>query len=207
MVGVDVARELLDRWFAGWADDVPLADGDPCMALWWGKSEAVDRELRERFGAAHLAEAADTEAADLFEDPARAVARVLLLDQIPRNIYRGTGHMFATDGLARATTRRLLEERALYEGLPLIHRYFVLMPLMHAEELVCHDLAQQGFAELVEAAASTARADVYRSGAEYEGKHRTIVEHFGRYPHRNVLLGRESSPEELAFLLQPGSSF
>lgn len=207
MVDADVAQSLVERWFGGWTDDEPLGENDPCMALWWGKSEAVDEELRERFGAAHLEEAADLDAPDLFDDPVRAVARVLLLDQIPRNIYRGTGHMFATDGLARQTTQRIVGNEVLYRSLPRIHRYFVLMPWMHAETVEDHVRGTDGFAALAEDAAGTARANVYGMALEYEHKHRVIVERFGRYPHRNRLLGRESTAEERAFLEQPGSSF
>ncbi len=207
MVDAKVAQSLVERWFGGWTDDEPLGENDPSMALWWGKSEAVDRELRERFGAAHLEEAADLDAADLFDDPIRAVARVLLLDQVPRNIYRGTGHMFAADGLARQTTARIVENDGFYRSLPRVHRYFVLMPWMHAETVGDHRRGTDGFAALAEDAAGTARAGVYAMALEYEHKHRVIVERFGRYPHRNALLGRESTAEERAFLEQPGSSF
>lgn len=207
MVDADVAQSLVERWFGGWTDDEPLGEGDPCMALWWGKSEAVDQELRERFGTAHLEEASDLDAPDLFDDPVRAVARVLLLDQIPRNIYRGTGHMFATDGLARQTTARIVENEALYRSLPTIHRYFVLMPWMHGEDMVSHQRATDAFGALAADAKDKARAKVYEMALEYEHKHRVIVERFGRYPHRNALLGRQSTAEELAFLEQPGSSF
>jgi len=207
MVDADVAGGLVQRWFGGWTDEEPLEEGDPCMALWWGKSEAVDQELRERFGAAHLEEAADLDAPDLFDDPVRAVARVLLLDQIPRNIYRGTGHMFATDGLARQTTARLVGNEAFYGSLAPIHRYFVLMPWMHGEDVASHRQATEAFGVLAADARGTVRAHVYEMALEYERKHRVIVERFGRYPHRNRLLGRESTAEELAFLEQPGSSF
>ena len=131
---------------------------------------------------------------------------MLLLDQIPRNIFRHTGHMFATDGLAQQASLALLDG-PLWTQLPPIHRYFVLMPLMHSEQLAHHDRAVEGFEGLVAATEGKARSEAYRQGLLYEHKHRDIVARFGRYPHRNELLGRPSTEEERAFLTQPGSSF
>jgi len=199
------AADLLARWFRPWSDDVPMGEGDPCMALWWGKDPAVDQELHETYGALHWA-AARGELDDWAQEADTAVARVLLLDQIPRNIFRGTGHMFATDGLAQLAAFALLEG-PLWATLPPIHRYFALMPLMHSESVAHHDRAVEAFGVLAEAQAGCARAKVYAMALEYEHKHRDIVVRFGRYPHRNRLLGRPSTAEEEAFLTQPGSSF
>lgn len=207
MVSLDVAHALVGHWFDGWTDDAPLPDGDRCMGLWWSKNEAVDQDLRERFGAAHFAEAAELEAPDLLSDPVRAVARVLLLDQVPRNIFRGTGHMFATDRLAQATTARIVADDAFFGALPRIHRYFVLMPWMHAEDLSTHDRAVAAYTALAQDGSTCARVGVYEMARDYEMKHRVIVERFGRYPHRNGLMGRASTPEEVAFLSGPDSSF
>jgi uncharacterized protein (DUF924 family) len=131
----------------------------------------------------------------------------VLLDQIPRNIYRGTAHMFATDGLARATTARLLDAPERFAALPRVHRYFVLMPWMHSEDLADHDRAVAAFDALARDASATARHGVYASACAFEARHRAIIARFGRYPHRNALLGRASTEAEVAFLAEPGSSF
>ena len=114
--------------------------------------------------------------------------------------------MFATDQLAQNATRAVLGSE-LWERLPFIHRYFALMPLMHAETLTAHDLATREFTRLAEQTAHLPRAAAYANALDYEHRHRAIIERFGRYPHRNACLGRTSTPEEEAFLTQPGSSF
>ncbi len=207
MMSPDVAHALVHHWFDTWTDDEALPDGDRCMGLWWSKNEAVDQDLRERFGVAHFAEAAELEAPDLLTDPVRAVARVLLLDQVPRNIFRGTCHMFATDRLAQATTARIVADEAFFGALPRIHRYFVLMPWMHSEEPSTHDRAVVAFTALAQDGSSCPRAGVYEMARDYEMKHQAIVDRFGRYPHRNGLMGRVSTAAEVAFLSEPGSSF
>jgi uncharacterized protein (DUF924 family) len=200
----DAAGPLLQRWFGAWSDDEPLEEGDPSMRLWWHKNPEVDDELRRRFGDAHHDAAADLglDGGSLEE----AVARVLLLDQVPRNIFRGTAHSFATDGLARRLCRVVLD-RDDAEQLPPIHRYFVLMPLMHSESLGDHDEAVERFEALRDATAHLARSGAYAGALDYEHRHRRLIERFGRYPHRNAVLGRVNTPEEAAYLSQPGAGF
>jgi len=202
---MDVAQSLIARWFGAWSDHEPLAAGDPSMKLWWSKDEAVDAQLREAFEASHLA-AARGELDEWADEAEGAVARVLLFDQVPRNIYRGTAHAFATDALARQASKAL-HDGPLWEQLPPIHRYFALMPLMHSEALADHDLALERFSALQQATADAPRAGVFAGAVDYEHRHRRIIERFGRYPHRNAALGRDSTPEEIAFLTEPGSSF
>lgn len=194
---------LIAFWFGDWDDHTVRAQNDAQSKLWWGKSDATDRQIRKHWLEDHL-EAARREMA--VDSPAAAIANILLLDQIPRNAYRDTPHMFATDGLAQRATRALLDG-PMWADVPFIHRYFALMPLMHAEDLASHDLAVEAFGELAAATAHLARAPSYASAVDFEQRHRRIIERFGRYPHRNALLGRESTPEEVAFLDQPGSSF
>ncbi len=202
---MDGARSLIARWFGAWSDDEPLAAGDASMKLWWSKDEAVDAQLREAFEAPHLA-AARGELDGWADEAEGAVARVLLLDQVPRNIYRGTAHAFATDGLARQASKAL-HDGPLWEQLPPIHRYFALMPLMHSEALADHALGLERFTALQEATAGMPRAGVFAGAVDFAHRHRRIIERFGRYPHRNAAMGRDSTAEELAFLAGPGSSF
>ena len=194
---------LISFWFGDWDDHRPKPDNAPQDALWWGASPETDAILRDRFAADHLVaarRASDTATA------AGAVATILLLDQVPRNIFRGTPHMFATDRLAQNVALALLDG-PLWAEMPPIHRYFALMPLMHAEALPLHDRAVEAFGALVEETKALPRAATYAEGLDYEHRHRRIIEQFGRYPHRNEVIGRPSTPDEIAFLAGPGSRF
>ncbi|RMG95019.1 MAG: DUF924 domain-containing protein [Deltaproteobacteria bacterium] len=204
------ARDLLAEWFGDFDDTRPAPEeGDPIARRWFVADPAFDAMLRRRFGA--LAEAAAAGTLDGWAAPPRgqpelAVALVLALDQLPRNLYRGRPEAFAEDAHARDVARTILDG-PWYAKMPRIHRAFVLMPLMHSESIEDHDEAVARFEALVEDAADSPRADLYRNFLHYEHKHRDIVARFGRYPHRNEILGRRSTAEELAFLEQPGSRF
>lgn len=200
------ARDLVAFWFGpSWDDDVPLPEGDETVARWWRADPAFDALLDARFGWDHL-EAARGRWDALARSPELAVARVIALDQLPRNLYRGTAHAFATDRLARRATREALDT-GVYDALRPIHRYFMLMPLMHSEALADHDEAVTHFEALAQALAGTARADLYAGGLHFEHRHRDVVARFGRYPHRNAALGRETTPEEAAFLAEHPTGF
>lgn len=162
---------------------------------WFTKSDAFDAALRLRFEPVHHA-AARGEYADWVGTAEGALALVLLFDQIPRNIYRGSAHAFATDPLARQFARRLLDaaydlsvERAL--------RCFCYMPFMHSEELVDQDLSVRLFE-----AHDADNPDL--ANLKYAEEHRAIIRRFGRFPHRNPALGRDTTPEEQAFLDEGG---
>ncbi len=201
-----LANALVDLWFGDWSDERPAPEtGDPIARRWWVKDPDFDQALREQFGEAHAA----ASAGDLdhwMSTPHTAVALILLLDQVSRNIHRDTPRAFEADPKARTLVHRTLGG-ALWEQMPPIWRYFVIMPLMHSESMADHDVAVQRFTELANATAATARAGNYSGALSYEHKHRDIIERFGRYPHRNAILGRASTEEEVAFLTQPGSSF
>ena len=191
--------ELLDEWLG--PGDVP--DGAR-QARWWTKDPGFDAHLRERFGAL-LERGARGELDHWAETPRGALALVILLDQLSRNVYRGTARAFAQDAHALALTRRALE-RGFDRELPPIHRVFLLMPLMHSEDLGDQRESVARFEALAEGAAGE-RAPALEQNADYARQHLVIVERFGRYPHRNEILGRPSTPEEIAFLKEPGSSF
>ena len=163
-------------------------------AQWWVKDKAFDRMITERFGEVH----AKAAACELWEWRASAegrLAEVIVLDQFSRNMFRGDGRAFATDGLAL-----VLAQEAVRGGfdmqLQVERRTFLYMPYMHSESAVVHEEALRLFDQ---------------PGLEYnldfERKHKVIIDRFGRYPHRNAILGRESTAEEIAFLKEPGSSF
>ena len=202
-----IARALLDLWFSDWTEQEPLPKQSSHMKLWWSKNEQTDADLRARFGDASTS--ALQGEFDAWRTDAEAVTGlVLLLDQIPRNIHRGTARAFACDAKAREVTKGAIAA-GIDTQAALIHRYFLYMPLMHSEEHADHDLAVERFSNLVtEAQASgSQRLNCYEQALHYEQLHRGIVDRFGRYPHRNALLGRQSTPEETVFLEQPGSSF
>jgi uncharacterized protein (DUF924 family) len=176
-------QTVLDFWFR-----------DIKPAQWWTVAPAFDALIRTRFGALHE----QARRCELFAwrtTPEGRLAEVIALDQFARNIHRGTPQAFAADPLALA-----LAQEAVAAGddlkLPVEQRAFLYMPYMHSESAAIHVVAEP----LMQARAPQGTHD-------FELKHKAIVDRFGRYPHRNVILGRVSTPEEVEFLEQPGSSF
>jgi uncharacterized protein (DUF924 family) len=159
---------------------------------WWKRDPAFDDHLRAVYGD-------DVEAAirgeldDWARTPRGALAQVILLDQIARNIYRGTPRMYAGDEKAVAACLAAIE-RGADASLSADERQFLYMPLMHSEDRALQRRSLEKFRELGQ-------------GLEYAEHHAEIVFRFGRFPHRNAVLGRDSTPEEVEFLKQPGSSF
>jgi uncharacterized protein (DUF924 family) len=170
------AQEVLDFWFAHEAD-------------WFRKSDAFDAEIRERFLQLH-----ESVPRQWLDDPRGCLARIIVLDQFPRNMFRGTPRAFATDALALAAARHALQKKfdLRYSR---EERIFAYLPFEHSESLADQELA----CELMQPLG----AEQYR----YAVAHRDIIARFGRFPHRNAILGRASTPEEVEFLKQPGSSF
>lgn len=160
----------------------------------FAKDEALDALLRERFGATLSAAIAG----ELFEWRHSAngrLAEILVLDQFSRNIYRDTPAAFAQDAQALTLAQEMVS-RGLDQSLPPGQRAFAYMPYMHSESLLIHQHALALFSQ-----------PGLEGSLTFEHKHRAILEKFGRYPHRNVISGRTSTPEEMVFLNQPGSSF
>lgn len=165
---------------------------------WFARDARFDATIRERFAA--TLDAAACGALDAWcSTPEAALARVIVLDQFSRNMYRGTARAFATDALALQGARAMVErgdDRAL---LP-VQRHFVYLPFEHAEDLAAQEEAVRLF--------ETLRSDPHSAQAiEYAYRHRAVIARFGRFPHRNAVLGRSSTAEEIAFLREPGSSF
>jgi uncharacterized protein (DUF924 family) len=165
---------------------------------WFEKNSAFDEEVRRRFLALH-AEGAAGNLALWKDDPADCLALIVLLDQFPRNMFRGTPRAFATDARALDAARHAVahgHDRAMRPS----ERMFIYLPYEHAESLD----EQRRACELTEPLVKFPETDdVYR----YAIAHRDIIQRFGRFPHRNAILGRESTPEEIEFLRGPGSSF
>lgn len=162
--------------------------------LWFAADPDFDARVRQRF-AERLRQAA---AGELYAWRATApgrLAEIIVLDQFSRNIHRGSAEAFASDAVALVLAQEAVAGGAL-EKLGPAQRAFLLLPYMHSESAAIHAVAEPLFRQ-------HAPADNHR----YEVLHKAIIDRFGRYPHRNEALGRESTAEELAFLAQPGSRF
>lgn len=162
---------------------------------WWKVDPAFDAALRQRFGPLH-AQAAAYELWDWRGTPQGRLAEIIVLDQFSRNLFRGTPGAFAQDPLALALAQEAVaggHDAALTQP---IERTFLYMPYMHSESARVHVQAEQLF-----------RLNGLPDNHDFELRHQAIIERFGRYPHRNAILGRTSTPEEVEFLKQPGSSF
>jgi len=190
------AQAVLDFWF------LPAGDAGHGAARreWFRKDAQFDAQIRERFGALiELALAGDLRA---WEEGAAlpALAFIVLLDQFTRNAYRGTPLSFAGDTLALRAARRLVATGAELALMPQ-QRTFVYLPFEHAEDIATQRESVALFTRLAAAQPG------FESTLDYAHRHCAIIERFGRFPHRNDILGRASTPEELAFLQQPGSGF
>jgi uncharacterized protein (DUF924 family) len=160
----------------------------------FGKDATFDAMIRERFADLH-AQAARGELASWRDSPDGRLAEIIVLDQFSRNLFRDDARAFASDGLALVLAQEAIRAGA-DRDMPAIRRAFLYMPFMHAESCAIHEQAERLF-----------RQPGLEHNHEFELKHKAIIDRFGRYPHRNAVLGRESTPTELDFLQQPGSSF
>ncbi len=189
------AEAVLDFWFGA----PTSAEFGHARKAWFAKDDAFDQTIRERFGA--LIEQALRGELEAWADDARsALAQILLLDQFTRNAFRGTARAFAGDARALAAASRMVGARQ-DEALPPFMRAFVYLPFEHAEGLAMQDEAVRLFKRLV------AGGDDPQKLLDYAQRHRAMIERFGRFPHRNEILGRHSTAEEIAYLKQPGSGF
>ena len=189
-----LADAILDFWFGPRHSPVRNTARD----VWFRKDAAFDAEIRIRFGDA-TAIALAGGYGEWCAAPEGALARVLLLDQFTRNIHRDTPVSFAGDARALATAQDTVD-RGLDHALDPHGRWFLYLPFEHAED---HAAQQRSLALFGALAEETGLA----APLEWAKKHAEVVARFGRYPHRNSILGRTSTPEELAFLDQPGSRF
>jgi uncharacterized protein (DUF924 family) len=186
------AADVLSFWFGA-----PGERGKP-HKHWFEKNEAFDREVRERFLPLYE-DAVARKLSYLKESAADCLALVLLLDQFPRNMFRGTPRAFASDRLALDAASHALDRGYDRAVLP-VERLFFYLPFEHSEALADQERA----CELAKALDLLAPAlEAHR----YALAHRDIVRRFGRFPHRNAILGRASTPEEIEFLKGPGSGF
>ncbi|MGB5224490.1 MAG: DUF924 family protein [Arenicellales bacterium] len=161
---------------------------------WWKKDEVFDQAIRDHFLDVYQ-RAAKCELFEWRQDALGWLAEIIVLDQFPRNMFRDTAQAFSTDPMAVILVQEAVANQVDKE-LTATQKSFLYMPLMHSESPLIHETA----------------LDLYNQpGLEYnldfEKKHKAIIDRFGRYPHRNAILGRTSTNEEVEFLKQPGSSF
>lgn len=176
-------ERVLDFWF----HELQPAD-------WWRKNPDLDNRIRQRFASLH-AQVAAGEMAAWRAQPRGALAEVIVLDQFSRNMFRDTEQAFAFDGQAQCLAQ-VAVARGFDEQLAVAERSFLYMPFMHSESAKVHEQAVQLFASLANP-----------QNLQFELQHKAIIDRFGRYPHRNRVLGRQSTEAERLFLTEPGSSF
>ncbi len=176
-------QEILRFWFE---------EIDP--SKWWKKDDAFDQLIRARFSEIH-AQATRCELYDWRADARGRLAEIIVLDQFSRNMFRGSPLSFASDTLALALAQEAIAVKADLALSP-TERSFLYLPFMHSESLKIHALAMDLY-----------QRNGIQSNLDFEIRHKQIIERFGRYPHRNGILGRSSTEEELEFLQQPGSGF
>lgn len=190
------ARRLLDFWFGAPASPA----WNSTRAVWFTKSDAFDATVRAAFLPLWEATQAGANACWV-QNPEGACARIVLLDQVPRNVFRNAPRSFASDAQALATARQMVASGADHLLPTAFHRMFCYMPFEHSEVLADQNTAVQLMTALRDE--SQGRVDE----VEWALKHRAVIERFGRFPHRNAMLGRRDTAEESAFLREPGSSF
>jgi uncharacterized protein (DUF924 family) len=176
-------EQVLDFW---------LREIDP--GHWWAVDREFDRRLRERFGGL-LEQAAAGELYEWRRTACGRLAEIIVLDQFSRNVFRNSARAFAQDAMALVLSQEAVAAGVLPQ-LSADERAFLLMPFMHSESKAIHARAEILFREFAPA-----------GNLDFELRHKAIIDRFGRYPHRNSILGRESTAEELEFLKQPGSHF
>jgi uncharacterized protein (DUF924 family) len=180
-----LAPEVLRFWFG------EGADYGKAHKRWFEKNAAFDAEVRERFLALYQTLAGND---DWLARPEECLARIIVLDQFPRNMFRGSARAFAADPLALAAARHAVEQGYDRDLRP-VEKQFVYLPFEHSESLADQERACELMRPLGE--------ELY----DWALRHKRIIERFGRFPHRNQILGRASTPEEIDFLRQPGSGF
>ena len=189
------AAEVLDFWFGRRGEPGHLQPREQ----WFRKDAQFDAQIAQRFGAL-IAEALRGGLAQWAVQPLSALAQIVVLDPFTRNAHRDSAAMFAGDARALIAARALVDSGA-DRTLPGVMRQFAYLPFEHAEDLAEQQRALALFTQL------EADEPALAGLLEWARKHHQIIERFGRFPHRNALLGRASTPEEVEFLRQPGSSF
>jgi uncharacterized protein (DUF924 family) len=196
------AEEILSFWFGPTADD-GLSQPTQ-IERWFAKSDALDAEIERRFFP-RWQEIMAGERESWRIQPRSLLAYVIVLDQFSRNMFRGQPAAFSGDRRALSAVKQAVERQA-DQLLPGHLRIFLYMPYMHSEQLADQDECVALFTRFRDESSGALR-EMLTNNVGYAERHRAVIERWGRFPHRNEALGRVSTPEELEFLKQPGSSF
>jgi uncharacterized protein (DUF924 family) len=199
---METAESIAAFWFGSHLDNGVVVEQQ--SSLWWVKNQETDREIRRRF-LPGLEAAAAGELDAWRASPRGTLALILLTDQFSRNMFRDSARSFSTDPLARGWAEAAIDSRQDIE-LRLVERVFLYLPFEHSESLADQRRSVELYRSLLEQAGPGLEGP-FRQYLDFAISHRDIVERFGHFPHRNRILDRESSPEEIAFLEQPGSAF
>mmetsp|Transcript_21793 Transcript_21793/g.33005 ORF Transcript_21793/g.33005 Transcript_21793/m.33005 type:complete len:215 (-) Transcript_21793:246-890(-) len=183
IIGSSSADQVLKFWFE-----------DLSPQQWFMQSDQVDATIRNKFLDTHN-KATAGELDNWRKDARGSLAEIIILDQFSRNLYRNTPQAFAQDGMALVLAQEAIG-KGFEDDLSKEQVQFLYLPFMHSESLVIHERAVELYTALGQ-----------EMNLEFEMKHKAIIERFGRYPHRNVILGRQSTPDEIEFLKGPDSSF
>lgn len=195
-------NEVLGFWFGELS--TPLQYPQEQNKIWFGGGKKLDQEITDRFESL-VNDAADNKLNHWNESSRGRLALIILLDQFPRNIYRGTPKAFAFDIIAQQQVLDGIDLGQDQELFP-VERVFFYLPLEHSEDLSLQELSISKFNRLSSEVDPSLTA-IFENFALYAQRHFDIIEKFGRFPHRNQIMGRDSTSEELEFLKQPNSSF
>lgn len=199
MTGAD---EIIEFWFGNSSDNLIVADNK--RSIWFGKDRDVDLEIKKRFEKS-INDLADGKLEKWESKPHSILALVLLADQFPRNIYRDSPKAYALDDKALRFSNAAIED-GFDKKLILIERVFLYLPFEHSESRANQGKSVKLFSELCNEAAHKEKK-LFENFLDYAVRHKEVVHRFGRFPHRNKILGRKSSSEEKVFLKKRGSSF
>lgn len=195
-------KTICEFWFGPSKDDLEVAQQR--SKFWWSKNPEVDADIKARFSD-YLPKVINGELEEWRQTPLGTLALILLTDQFPRNMFRGTAQAFAYDAIARAFCKEGIKDGTAQSLRP-IQRVFFYLPLEHSESLADQEYCIQLFKQLAEASEPALKPTI-ENYIDFALRHRDIIDRFGRFPHRNAILNRDSTQAEIEFLQTPGSSF
>ena len=193
---------ILEFWFGGSAESEE--EFQRRMDMWFINPVLFDQAVQQFEPAIEFV--ANGHASDLESDPKGILALIITLDQFPRNIYRGTPQAFAYDNEALRLAKKVIDS-GLDNSMAYLELLFAYMPLQHSEDPQVQNLSVKMFNLLVDVATTEIQSESAKESVKYAEMHRDIIERFGRFPHRNEILGRESTAEELQFLADGAETF
>lgn len=197
-------KKILEFWFGELREnEVPSKER---QKMWWGKNEYIDSLIKQQFEP-DVIKAASGELDSWLETPEGMLSVIILLDQFPRNIYRDTPKAFSFDSMSLPISRTGID-KSFDRKLHPVMRIFFYIPFMHSEDLEMQNRSVDLFVRLEKESENNEEIrKVVSNSKDFAIRHMEIIRRFGRFPHRNEILGRKSTPEEREFLKQPGSSF